>query len=244
MAADSGYALFSKEHIVILFICLFIIALITISYLRCDQGSVRKRIRFLTALIPAMLTVSRWIYVIACGIPFVYELPLHLCSMTGILCLIYEFFPDSGSFFRSVLGQAMYALCLPGAVMALLFPDATYYPVIHFITIESYLFHTLITAYILLMLVSGQIRPHIREAYKSILFLLVVVPPVMIFDHRFGTNFMFLNEPSNGSPLTRFYSAGGYSGYLVGFAAIAASVICIMNLLGMFIFTWRPRESH
>lgn len=236
---DAGYALFSTEHIIILLSCLFIIAGIIASYLNCGQNVCRKRIRFLTALAPAALMVLRWIYILYCGVPFIYELPLHLCSMTGILCLIFEFIPDSGSFFRSVLGQALYALCLPGAVMALLFPDATYYPVLHFITLESFLFHALITAYILLMLVGGHIRPHIREAYKSVLFLLAVVPPVMIFDHHFGTNFMFLNRPSNGSPLTWFYFAGGYAGYLAGYAAIVGSVVCLMNLIGMAIFKRR-----
>ena len=125
----------------------------------------------------------------------------------------------------------MYALCFPGALMAILFPDGTIYPVIHFISLESYLFHSLIIAYIFIRLIDKGIVPGIKEAYKSILFLLVIVPPVYLFNVIFDTNFMFVIWPSSGSPLYGFYKAGGYAGYRVGFAFVALVVIYIMNML-------------
>ena len=161
----------------------------------------------------------------------VYELPLHLCSMTGIFCLSYEFCLKKSLYVRSVLGQAMYALCLPGALMAILFPNGTIYPIIHYISLESYLFHSLIIAYICIRLIDKGILPGIKEACKSILFLLVIVPPVYLFNVIFDTNFMFVIWPSSGSPLYGFYKAGGYAGYRVGFAFVALVVIYIMNIL-------------
>ena len=46
-----------------------------------------------------------------------YQLPLHLCSMAGFLCCLHAFFKWDW------LGQVLYTLCLPGTVLALLFPD-------------------------------------------------------------------------------------------------------------------------
>ena len=175
------------------------------------------------------MNIVRFIYVILYGASIVHELPLHLCSMTGIFCFIYEFFLKKTPFIRSVLGQAMYDLCLPGALMAILFPNGTVYPLVHFISLESYLFHLLIIAYICIRLADKGIVPGIKEAYKSIIFLLVIVPPVYLFNMVFGTNFMFVIGPSLGSPLYGFYRMGGYSGYRIGYAFVAVFVIYLMN---------------
>jgi uncharacterized membrane protein YwaF len=194
-------------------------------------------------VIPLILMILRYIYVLACGGSIVYELPLHLCSMTGIFCFIYEFFLKRSPFIRSVLGQALYALCLPGALMAILFPDATFYPIIHFISFESYLFHVLIIAYICIRLVDKGIVPGVKEAYKSILFLLVVVPPVYLFNVIFKTNFMFVIWPSSGSPLYGFYKIGGYAGYRIGYALVAIAVICLMNVISYFVLLFPPLQG-
>ena len=115
--------------------------------------------------------------------------------------------------------------------MAILFPNGTIYPIIHYISFESYLFHTLIIAYICVRLIDKGILPNVKEAYKSILFLIIIVPPVYLFNVIYDTNFMFVIRPSSGSPLYGFYSAGGYAGYRIGFAFVALIVIYIMNIL-------------
>ncbi|MCR4739359.1 MAG: TIGR02206 family membrane protein [Lachnospiraceae bacterium] len=222
--------MFSTTHVIMILLCCITGVLIIIPFIKAPEKTSRC-IKRIAAIVPFILMILRWGYVIACKGDLLYELPLHLCSMTGILCLIFEFTSGKGSFMNSLLGQALYALCLPGACLAILFPDGTYYPALHFISIQSYLFHTLIIIYMILIIIDGSVRPDIREAYKSVLFLLIVVPPVMLFDHHFGTNYMFLNRPSNGSPLARFYDAGGYGGYLAAYAVTAIAVICLMNLL-------------
>jgi uncharacterized membrane protein YwaF len=230
LPADVGYSLYSPEHISAIAVSLLIIALIIVRFI-VSKETVRLRIRRITAVIPVIMLVVRLSYVIICGASIVYELPLHLCSMTGIFCFIYEFCLKRSPYVRSVLGQAMYALCLPGAIMAILFPNGTIYPIIHYISFESYLFHSLIIAYICLRLIDKGIIPGLREAYKSILFLLIIVPPVYLFNVIFDTNFMFVIWPSSGSPLYGFYTAGGYMGYRIGFAFVAIAVIYLMNIL-------------
>lgn len=230
LPADVGYTIFSPAHITAIAVCLLILAFITIRFIKANESG-RLRIRRVTAIIPVIMLMVRFTYVLICGAPIKYELPLHLCSMTGIFCLIYEICLKKSAYVRSVLGQAMYALCLPGAMMAILFPNGTIYPIIHYISFESYLFHSLIIAYICIRLIDKGIIPGIKEAYKSILFLLIIVPPVYLFNVIFDTNFMFVICPSSGSPLYGFYSAGGYAGYRIGFAFVAVVVIYIMNIL-------------
>lgn len=241
LPADVGYDLFSPAHISAIITSILIIGLVIVWFLRSDDEK-KLQIRKITAIVPVVLMVMRFIYAIICGAPIVYELPLHLCSMTGVFCFVYEFYLKKSPFIRSVLGQAMYALCLPGALMAILFPNGTIYPIIHYISIESYLFHSLIIAYICLRLLDGGIVPGIREAYKSILFLIVLVPPVFLFNVIFDTNFMFVIGPSSGSPLYGFYRMGGYAGYRIGYALVALAVIYLMNLFSLINFNERPEK--
>ena len=234
LPSDVGYGLYSQTHISVIMISMLMIVLITVRYAVSDKAQ-REKIRKTVAVIPVVLMILRYIYVLTCGASIVFELPLHLCSMTGIFCFIYEFFLKRSPFIRSVLGQALYALCLPGALMAILFPDGTIYPVIHFISLESYLFHVLIITYICIRLVDKGIVPRVKEAYKSIIFLLIVVPPVYLFNVIYKTNFMFVIRPSSGSPLYRFYEIGGYAGYRIGYAFVAIAVIYLMNFLFLLI---------
>ncbi len=46
---------------------------------------------------------------------------------------------------------------------------------------------------------------------------------------------MFLMHPSNGSPLTGFYTYYSYGGYLTGYGFVVLAVIILMNLSGMFV---------
>lgn len=230
LPADVGYSLYSPAHISAIAVSLLITAFILIRFTISNEAA-RLRIRRVTAVIPVIMLAVRLTYVVICGASIVYELPLHLCSMTGIFCFIYEFYLKKSPYVRSVLGQAMYALCLPGAMMAILFPNGTVYPIIHYISFESYLFHSLIIAYICIRLVDKGITPGLKEAYKGILFLLIIVPPVYLFNVIFNTNFMFVILPSQGSPLYGFYTAGGYTGYRIGFAFVAIVVIYFMNIL-------------
>ncbi len=230
---DAGYALFGRVHVFIIILCFLFIILSICIHKRKLSSENRTSMCRLYAIIPVFLIIMRSIYVITCGVSIIYELPLHLCSMTAFICMIFEFIKPS--FFRSMLGQTLYALCLPGALMAVLFPDGTSYPPIHFITIESHMFHALIIAYICLRISDGSIIPSIKEVYKCIVFLLVVVPLVLLFDSHFDTNYMFLMHPSNVSPLTGFYTYYGYGGYLTGYGFVVFAVISLMNLSGMFV---------
>ena len=95
----------------------------------------------------------RIIYIIIIHEQLLYELPFHLCSLTGILCALHCMTGWKWT------GQVLYTLGLPGTVLALVFPNWTFYPLVHFITIEGFLFHIEIVMYVSAMLYSHKIVP-------------------------------------------------------------------------------------
>lgn len=127
------------------------------------------------------------------------------------------------------MGQVLYTLCLPGTVLALLFPDWVRYPAIHFITIQGFTFHAGIVLYVICQLLQHNIIPRLAALWKVIVFLLVVVPPVYLFDKKFHANYMFVNVPSPGSPLEWLASFLGNPGYLAGYAVLMLLCMVLMD---------------
>ena len=231
----TGYVLFGKEHICILIFSLILTCGCVYLYEKKDTVF-KEYMRKSVAVALVALIALRQVYVCCVGADIVYDLPLHLCSIAGIVCFIYEYtysmIPEA---IKSVLEQALFALCLPGAVLAIVFSNGTMYPVIHFITIESGLFHVFIIVYVIFRIKDGDIHPDIKEAYKNVFFLLAVAAPVYLFDRVFHANYMFLMRPSQGSPLTGLYTGYGYEIYMIGYGLLAMAEVLIINGIGSII---------
>ncbi len=148
-------------------------------------------------------------------------LPLHFCGLAIFIEIWYAVRPSR------VLGDILYAACMPGALMALLFPDWTDYPAFCFLSQNSFVIHILLVAYPVMLTAAGKIRPDPRNLPKVTLFLLVLAVPMYFFDRAAGMNFMFLLYPSAGSPLEWFAFLGN-PGYLLGYIPLAAGVFAAL----------------
>ena len=233
----SGYNLFDHKHILLIGLC-FLFILICVLIYKKSSPELRTILKKSLGTVPFVLILSRMAYVLFCNESIIYEMPLHLCSMAGIICLVH-------SLTKGFLSQVLFSLCMPGAILAIIFPDGTMYPLLHFITIESYLFHSLIIAYVCFILIEDKTVPSIKESYKSVLFLIFTVPFVYLYNLHFHTNFMFLMGPSFGSPLKGIYDSYGYPGYLVVFGILALAEIFIINLLFQMLISrslHRPKQ--
>ena len=218
-----GFGMFRVGHFIWLAVIFAGIYLVMRWYCRADKRTQRK-IEIVTAASMSVWIVIRVIYIAVLHENFLYELPLHLCSMAGILCAIHCVTHWEW------LGQVLYSLCLPGAILALLFPNWNFYPAIHFLTMEAFLFHMGIVLYVCMMLQSHGIVPDIRKLWKVIVFMIVVVVPIYFFDKRFNVNYMFVNRPSAGSPLVWLAGWMGDPGYLVGYAILMILCVVLMDL--------------
>lgn len=218
-----GFGLFHSGHFLWLSVIMIGTILLLIRYGKASKPQ-RKHLEYIVAFSMSGWMLLRAIYIAVIGENFLYELPLHLCSMAGILCVLHCLFRWNW------LGQVLYTLCLPGTVVALLFPDWSFYPAIHFVSVEAFLFHMGIVVYVCFQLYSHGIVPDLRKIWQVLLFLTITVVPVYFFDRAFHVNYMFVNWPSAGSPLEWLASFMGNPGYLAGYAVLVIVCILLMNL--------------
>jgi hypothetical integral membrane protein (TIGR02206 family) len=202
------------------------------------RGSDRRRRRILVgyAVIVVVLEVVKDSI---CALSGVWEpglFPLHLCGMTIILIVIHTIHATKTT------GEILYSLSLPGAIAALLFSDWNMYPVANFFCQQSFFIHFFEFTFPLLLIGSGELRPRFTRLWRVALFLLIVVPPIYIFNHAYGTNFFFLNEAAADSPLSFLQNLMGNPGYIVGFIGLLLAVWVVMYI-PWDIKTWREKRA-
>ena len=149
-------------------------------------------------------------------------LPLHLCSINLFLILWHRVSPSA------LLGNFLYAVCIPGALAALLFPAWSALPLVNALHIHSFTAHILLALYPIVLTVAGEIQPDIRKLPLSVLFLFGLAAMVYVLNLLLNTNFMFLMYAPPGNPLYWFEQHWG--NHLYGFPVIAVGVLTIMYL--------------
>lgn len=147
-------------------------------------------------------------------------LPLHLCSVNILLVAVHAIRPGK------LLDNFLYAVCIPGAAAALLFPSWNKLPPINFMYLHSFTVHILLMAYPIMLTAGGDIRPD-RKYIPRVLALLGTLALVALGANLvFDTNFMFLMKATKSSPLYFFQKQFG--SHLVGFAVILPAVLGVM----------------
>lgn len=150
-------------------------------------------------------------------------LPLHLCSINVFVCL-YNTLTD-----RSWCKEELYALCTPGAAIALLCPGWLGTKAWSFINLHSVSLHALLLLYPIL-LVAGGFRPQVRRLPAVLAFLSGSALPIYFLNKVWGTNFYFLNGPYS-SPITALFTQWfGTRWYILGFLPAVALVLAVLYL--------------
>lgn len=148
-------------------------------------------------------------------------LPLHLCSINIFLITADALRPNP------YLRELLYAECLPGAAMALVFPGWAYLPIKNALCIHSFSAHILLLLYPVLLLAEG-FRPNFHRLARTFPMVLAAAALAYGFNAVFGTNFMFLRYAGTGNPLAWLESLVGTPGYLIGIPVIAALCWAVM----------------
>ncbi len=149
-------------------------------------------------------------------------LPFHLCGI-NILLIAFDIIKPT-----TTVRSFLYFFCIPGAALALLFPNWTETPFFNFFHWHSFTIHILLTVYPLLLVTSGQIKPNFKTAIKSLLLLVGLAIPIYFLNLLWGTNFMFLMRPDKGNPLEMFEKLLG--SHLWGFPILLPIVMLIMYI--------------
>jgi hypothetical integral membrane protein (TIGR02206 family) len=223
-----GWTVFGPVHLATLAALLLLTMVLLCVFRHLEEKEQEKREKRVVLFLVGSEAV-RLSVLLAMGVKLLYELPLHLCGLAGFLCL-YDAYTN-----RIWSGQTLYCLCLPGTLSALLFPDWSAYPWFSFISLLGFLYHAGIVLYVGMRLLRGKLVPDIRKMYQTLLFLLVTVPPIYLFDKCFSANYFFVNVPSPGSPLMWMADRMGVPGYLLGYAALVIAVMTFMYLLDFLV---------
>ena len=222
-----GFTLFGFFHIATLVFSVFLILAVCHIYKGLKSAKRLKMIRVIASIIVIMELVQQFSFPILHGMVVIEYLPFQLCGLMIIVITIYAISPDR---FGETAGEILYALGLAGFAAALIFPNWTMYPIMNFYNLKSFFIHGLQMAFVLMLVVSGEIRPSPKKIKRPVLFLAIVVPPIYIFNLIAGTNFMFVNAGSPGSPLEVLVDTFGNPGFLIPYAGLVVLVLFLMYL--------------
>ena len=216
-----GFSLFGARHLVTLALYIGFAALSCKLYKAADEKK-RAQLRGLFAVLLLADEAFKQIG-LQIGGNFNWDyLPLHLCSINVFVCL-YNTLTD-----RSWCKEELYALCIPGAALALLCPSWRDVPGwFTLINLHSVSIHALLVLYPVL-LVAGGYRPSVRRVPQVLAFLFGSALPIYFLNKPLHTNFYFLNNPYGNVITSTFTAWFGEKFYILGFLPAIALALVLM----------------
>ncbi|MEA4911204.1 MAG: TIGR02206 family membrane protein [Oscillospiraceae bacterium] len=213
---------FDGTHLFWLCLCLVLCVTLGLWY---RGASEQQRARCLRVLVVLLLAdeLLKYGFTLATG-QFEWQyLPLHLCSINIFVCVWYVLKRSD------IAAEILYALCLPGALLASLSPSWLPLPLWNIMHLHSASVHILLVLFPVLLLAGG-FRPDYRRLWKVGLFLAAGAVCALVCNTLTGTNFMFLNGTDNNPILNIFASLFGEKLYILGFPIILAVLWTAMYL--------------
>lgn len=209
----NGFTIFDSVHLTwLISICLFLIlSLYSYHYFSPKQQQLFQKTTFWLLL---FLELAKQLYLVSTNQYSYWSPPLHLCGLGILIIGWHAYFPGRTS------ATLLFTLTLPGAAIALIFPGWTADAVASFLHIHSFVFHTLLIVFVLVLVRERQLQTDFKDCWRAVIFLALTVPIIYAYNATFNTNFMFLNKPVENTPLQWLYDAFGASGYLVSLAGV------------------------
>lgn len=221
-----GYGRFSLTHMVTL-AALAVLIICGALLFRRLSATQREHVLKVIPFVMLALECAKDLFLLRAGHFSVGYLPLHLCSLGMFVFFLIAF--SRTQRWRTIFCEIAVVLILPGSIAALLFPDwAGLYPPLNFMNLYGYLWHGLLVFYPILCLIQRLAHPGIRHVHYVLVFLACIVPPVYLFDRVFRCNYMFVNWPPKGTPLSWIATLTGDNLYLLGYAIFALVTILLI----------------
>ncbi len=143
-------------------------------------------------------------------------IPLELCGISIVLELFATYCHNP------FLLECLYSLSLPGACLALLFPNWNKLPLWNYFCLNSFLLHGLLVWIPILLLANGELHPSWKRLPFCFWCIWLACIPISWINGKLGTNFFFLERASKGSPLVWFEETFG--SHLIGLPVMMASI--------------------
>lgn len=216
-----GFSTFGYVHLIWL-AAILLFFVVSVGVYRKLSAEKRTVMRNVVGIIVVLLEIIKDIIAAVLGYFSVGHLPFHLCGI-NILLIVFDMIKPT-----KTVQSFLYYFCIPGAMLALLFPNWTVLPCLNFSHIHSFVIHAFLVLYPLLLVADSAVKAEIREIPKCILLLVGMAILIYFVNLLCDTNFMFLMEPETGNPLGLFEKYLG--SHLWGFPVLLPIVMAIMYI--------------
>ncbi|MBQ8994596.1 MAG: TIGR02206 family membrane protein [Oscillospiraceae bacterium] len=202
-----SFELFSPTHL--FWLCLTaVFVVLTFTWFKKQSEATKTKIYRIVTVLMLVDEVLKYVITLATG-QFEWQfLPFHLCSINLFVCLWNTLRPNK------LAKEILYAMSLPGALIALLTPAWMPLPILNFMHLHSATVHILLLLYPIMLLADG-FRPDIRDLPKVMLFAIGAGILATFLNSIWGTNFLFLARTDNNPMLNlvanvcgKFYQLG------------------------------------
>ncbi len=230
-----GFKAFGILHLIwlaVLVLCCYLAA----AYYKKLNTKSRNTMRIILGSVIIGLEIIKDIVLIAIDEFGVGYLPFHLCGI-NILLIAFDLFKPT-----KVVRNFLYYFCIPGALLALLFPNWTVLPGLNFFNIHSFLIHIALVMYPIMLVFSGDIPLDIKYMPRCIALLIAMAIPLYFLNILWDTNFMFLLRPDSGNPLELFEKLLG--NHLWGFPILLPLVMFVMYIPILIINKINKKEKQ
>ncbi len=216
-----GFGMYSITHIVQLILAISFFIIMSIIYKKADKDT-RRKIELVFVVLLWLDEAIKHISLLTHGTWLVDYLPLHLCSINIFMITIFYFTRNK------LIGNFIYCLCIPAAIVALLFPNWAQLPLVNCMSLHSYTVHVLLACYPIMLTYGKEIIKNYKNLPKLVLMLAILSIPIELVNLAWGTNFMFLTEAPKGTPLEWAEILTG--SHLVGFAVLIPIILACMYI--------------
>lgn len=224
---ESG--IFTSTHLIILFSEILFIALMARKYKFLDKTKRRKMIRGFGFFV-IINELLKDLYLLFLGELQWKNLPLHLCGINAIVIALHLI---TG---KKKASEWLYAMSLPGGLVALISPDWSKLPVLNIMFWQTNTIHTVLVLYPVLLLVGG-FKPSPKRFLSILPYFLILICIIYPLNKILNTNFLFINFAPLGTPFAVFEELLGNPGYIAAFAALLTIVWVLLYL------PWRKKEQ-
>lgn len=229
-----GIAYYSTPHLIWLGALVVMIISVALVY-RSLRNQQRTRFKKGFAVFIIAMEIFRQVTYLVMGRYRLEYLPFHLCGFTEFTILIYAFTKNK------IAQESLYALGIIGALMALFFADWLILPLLNFQSIQSFLAHGALIAFIVMLVFAGELKPNYKNLPMVFIIHLALCFGLYFFNKAYNTNFFFMNYPSPGSPLVLFEQQFGNPGY-VYFTIVIVWVVWLIEYIPWIIFKRTKRN--
>ena len=215
------YPVFGMTHLLELGFAILIIMIISLIYRKLDNKK-RDKILFVTTILIVIDELFKYAFTIPTNQWTWSYLPLHLCSINVFTTTIHTITKSNK------IKEFLYALCLPGAILALISAPWLTAPVMNAMHIHSYTIHVLLILYPILLLAGGY-RPTSKSILSNAIILICIAIPIFFINKALNTNFLYINDPSEVFITKFLYDLFG-NFYVVSFPILICIVWLVMYL--------------